>query len=286
MLDTGLDGGDQLQLPGAGDRRGGQPERLLEHCERDDDGRADTTPPTAPSNLAATATASSAINLSWTASTDNVGVTGYRVERCQGAGCSNFAQVGTPSGTTFNDTGLTAGDQLQLPGAGDGCGGQPERLFEHGERDDAVAPDTHTADGAVEAGATATGSSQINLSWTASTDNVGVTGYRVERCQGAGCTNFAQMGTPAGPTFSDTGLTAATSYSYRVRATDAAGNLSGTRTLQARRRVRARATIAFVQLNAATPQTPQSTVSVTYTAAQTAGNLNVWPSAGMTARRW
>src|SRR5438094_1925492 len=67
--------------------------------------------------------------------------------------------------------------------------------------------------------------SQINLSWTASTDNVGVTGYRVERCQGAGCTTFAQIATPTATTYSDTGLVVG-SYSYRVRATDAAGNLS------------------------------------------------------------
>ena len=74
--------------------------------------------------------------------------------------------------------------------------------------------------------ATAVSGSQINLSWTASTDNVGVTGYLIERCQGAGCNNFAQVGTTAGTTYNDTGLTANTSYSYRVRATDAAGNLS------------------------------------------------------------
>ena len=66
----------------------------------------------------------------------------------------------------------------------------------------------------------------INLSWTASTDNVGVTGYRVERCQGASCTSFVQIGTPTGTTFSNTGLAAGTTYRYRVRAIDAAGNLS------------------------------------------------------------
>ena len=66
---------------------------------------------------------------------------------------------------------------------------------------------------------------QINLSWTASTDNVGVTGYLLERCQGAGCSNFAQIATPTTTTYSDIGLGAG-SYSYRVRATDAAGNLS------------------------------------------------------------
>ena len=74
--------------------------------------------------------------------------------------------------------------------------------------------------------ATAAGSSQINLAWTASTDTVGVVGYQVERCQGAGCTAFVLVASPAGTTYSDTGLSAATSYSYRARARDAANNLS------------------------------------------------------------
>src|SRR3989344_6822270 len=60
----------------------------------------------------------------------------------------------------------------------------------------------------------------------ASTDAVGVTGYRVERCSGSTCTTFTQIGTPTTNSFNDTGLTAATTYRYQVRATDAAGNLS------------------------------------------------------------
>ena len=67
----------------------------------------------------------------------------------------------------------------------------------------------------------------MNLSWTAATDNVGVTGYRVERCQGAGCTNFTEVATPTATTYSDTGRSASTTYRYRVRAADAAGNLGG-----------------------------------------------------------
>ena len=63
-------------------------------------------------------------------------------------------------------------------------------------------------------------SSQINLTWNASTDNVGVTGYRIFR---AG----AQIGTATGATFSNTGLSASTTYSYTVAAYDAAGNASG-----------------------------------------------------------
>src|SRR5207302_1275549 len=87
-------------------------------------------------------------------------------------------------------------------------------------------PDTTPPTAPANLTATAASASQINLAWTASTDNVGVTGYRVERCTGAACSNFAQISAPTATTFSDTGLTASTSYSYRGRATDAAGNLS------------------------------------------------------------
>lgn len=68
-------------------------------------------------------------------------------------------------------------------------------------------------------GATATSQSQIALSWTASTDNVGVTGYRIYR-------NGALQATTAGTSYQDTGLTAGTTYNYTVRAYDAAGNQS------------------------------------------------------------
>ncbi|HKZ72553.1 MAG TPA: fibronectin type III domain-containing protein, partial [Steroidobacteraceae bacterium] len=74
--------------------------------------------------------------------------------------------------------------------------------------------------------ATAVSASQIDLSWGASTDNVGVTGYLIERCVGAGCSSFTSLVTVSGTTYSDTGLAASTPYSYRVRATDAANNLS------------------------------------------------------------
>ncbi len=68
---------------------------------------------------------------------------------------------------------------------------------------------------------------QFNLSWAAATDNVGVTGYQVERCQGAGCTAFALIATTTTTSYLDIGLTAGTTYRYRIRARDAVGNLSG-----------------------------------------------------------
>lgn len=75
--------------------------------------------------------------------------------------------------------------------------------------------------------ATAISSSQINLSWTASTDNVGVTGYNIERCAGASCVNFAQVDTAPSNSYQDTGLSPGTLYRYRVQAYDAVGNTSG-----------------------------------------------------------
>jgi len=186
----------------------------------------DITPPTAPANLTATAASASQINLAWTASTDNVGVTGYRVERCQGAACSNFAQIATPTATTFSDTGLTASTSYSYRVRATDAANNLSAYSGTASASTPAPPDTTPPTAPTNLTATAASPSQIDLAWTASTDNVGVTGYRVERCQGAACSNFAQIAAPTATTFSDTGLTASTSYSYRVRATDAANNLS------------------------------------------------------------
>ena len=63
------------------------------------------SPPTAPTNLAALGVSSNQVRLTWTAATDNQQITGYVIERCTGAGCTNFAQVGTlASGTVYMDS--------------------------------------------------------------------------------------------------------------------------------------------------------------------------------------
>jgi chitodextrinase len=184
----------------------------------------DTVAPSAPGTLTATASGSTQINLAWGAATDNVGVTGYRVERCAGTGCSTFAQIATPTGTSFADTGLTAGTSYSYRvRATDAAGNLGS--YSNVASATTTTPDTTPPSAPAALSATAASATQINLSWTAATDNVGVTGYRVESCQGSGCTTFTQIGTPTGTTFSNTGLTASTSYSYRVRAVDAAGNL-------------------------------------------------------------
>jgi chitodextrinase len=87
-------------------------------------------------------------------------------------------------------------------------------------------PDTTPPSVPTGLSATAISSSQINLSWTASTDNVGVTGYRIYRCQGTSCTPSVQVATSATNSYSDTALSASTAYVYAVAAYDAAGNVS------------------------------------------------------------
>ncbi len=68
--------------------------------------------------------------------------------------------------------------------------------------------------------AAAVSASQINLTWSASTDNVAVVGYDVFR-------NGVQISSPTSNSFQDTNLTPTTNYIYTVLARDAAGNLSG-----------------------------------------------------------
>ncbi len=238
---------------------------------------SDTQAPTAPSNLTATPTSATRINLAWSAATDNVGVTSYLIERCQGAGCSNFAQIATGSPTSFSDTGLTAQTSYSYrvratdaannlgPYSGTATGTTP---FVD------VTPPTAPSNLA----ATASSSSQIGLTWTAATDDVAVTSYLVERCQGAGCSTFAQIGTSATTSFTNTGLTAQTSYSYRVRASDGANNLgpySNTATATTQAAPPPPPNPTFVQSAFADPQTPSSTVATTLTKAQNAGDLNV-----------
>lgn len=84
----------------------------------------------------------------------------------------------------------------------------------------------------VPAGLTATAVSfaQINLAWTASTDDVGVAGYRILRCEGAGCVPTLQVAAGSVANYSDTGLSPTTSYSYSVSAYDAAANASAAST--------------------------------------------------------
>ncbi len=175
----------------------------------------DTQAPTVPQGLHSMDVTTSSVNLMWTASTDNIGVTGYRVYR-------NGIQVGTVSGTSYTDSGLTANQSytytVRAVDAAGNLSGTSTPLSvtttappAQDNQAPSVPQNLHSM------GVTA---SSVNLMWTASTDNIGVTGYRVYR-------NGIQVGTVSGTSYTDSGLTANQSYTYTVRAFDNAGNLSG-----------------------------------------------------------
>jgi hypothetical protein len=184
----------------------------------------DTSPPTQPGTLTATAVSSSEVDLAWGAATDNIGVTGYLVERCQNANCTSFTQIAIPTGTTYKDTGLSASTPYSYRVRATDAAGNLSP-YSNTASATTTAPDTQppTQPGTLTANAVSAG--EVDLAWGAATDNVGVTGYLVERCSGANCTNFTQIATPTGTTFPDTSASPSTSYSYRVRATDGSGNL-------------------------------------------------------------
>src|SRR5262249_9832585 len=132
-------------------------------------------------------------------------------------------------------------------------------------------PDTQPPSVPTNLAATAVSSSAVNLTWTASTDNVGVSFYQVYRCQGAGCTPTTQIGTPTSASFGDTGLAASTTYGYAAIAVDGSGNASAkSATVSATTPASSGGTDAatFVQIAAATPQQASQTVNVVYPQAQ------------------
>lgn len=175
----------------------------------------DTQAPTVPTNLTATTVSWTQINLSWTASTDNIGVKIYKIYRDGGT-----TPIATPTDVIYNDIGLTASTAYSYTvsacDAAGNCSAQSAMASATTSPPDAQAPTVPT-----NLTATTASSTQINLSWTASTDNVGVTGYKIYRDGGG-----APIATPTGTTYNNTGLTASTLYSYTVSACDAAANCS------------------------------------------------------------
>ncbi|MGN9809845.1 glycoside hydrolase family 9 protein [Micromonospora sp. BQ11] len=185
----------------------------------------DTTAPTAPGTPVASSVTATGLTLTWPASTDTggSGLAGYEITQAQVG--SDALVLLTTSTTSLAVTGLTPERTYQFSvrardGAGNRSTTSPTVSVTTPAR---PAPDTTapTAPGTPTASAvTATG---LTLSWAASTDNVGVTGYRVHRRTGSG---DVLVGSPTGTTLAVTGLTASTAYTFHVVAVDAAGNTS------------------------------------------------------------
>src|SRR2546421_7058206 len=133
------------------------------------------------------------INLAWTAAADNVGVTGYGVERCQGAACSNFAQIAAPTTLAFNDTGLTASTSYSYRVRATDAAGNLSTFSLTVTTTTMATPDTTPPSSPTNLTATAASATQIHLSSPLYTNNDQVTDYSFELCQGAACSNFAQI---------------------------------------------------------------------------------------------
>ena len=172
----------------------------------------DTTPPSAPSGLNAAVAGPTEVDLTWTASTDDVGVAGYRIYR-------NGTLVGTSLTNSYADRGLQpATSYSYLTVADDADGNSRAGSHTAGATTPAIL-DTTPPSAPSGVAATAFSPTEVDLSWTASTDNVRVAGYRIYR-------DGALVASTATTTYADTGLQAATSYRYYVVAYDAAGNSS------------------------------------------------------------
>lgn len=177
---------------------------------------ADVTAPTQPANLGIVGVTPSSISLNWSASSDSVGVTGYRVY-VNGALRSTVPQPGSTASSLTCGTAYT----FQVD-AIDAAGNASTRASITGSTSacaDAQAPTAPT--NVVATSRTAT---SIALSWSASNDNVGVVGYGTYR---AG----SQVGSASGTTAIFSGLTCNTNYTLAVDAYDAAGNRSAKTTV-------------------------------------------------------
>jgi hypothetical protein len=178
------------------------------------------TPPPAPGGLTATAVSSSQIDLSWTDASTNE--TGFEIDRATSA-TGPWTQIATvgPNVTTYSDTGLAASTTYSYRvratnAAGDSANSNVASATTQDPPN--VAPAAPS-----ELTATAVSSGQIDLSWTDASTNE--TGFEIDRATSATgpWTQIATVG-PNVTTYSNTGLAASTTYSYRVRATNSAGD--------------------------------------------------------------
>ncbi len=172
---------------------------------------SDTSPPSAPTNLTATAAAPNRIDLAWTASSDDVGISGYRIAR-------DGAQIATTTGTAYTDSAVSPGTTHTYAVTAVDAGGN---LSPPSDPATATTPvDTRPPSDPTSLTATAPTGFRVDLAWGASSDDVGVADYQVLR-------DGTPVGTSTTTSYADTTVAADTAYSYAVVARDASGNASG-----------------------------------------------------------
>jgi chitodextrinase len=180
----------------------------------------DTQAPTAPGSFAKTTATTTSINVSWSASSDNVGVAGYTLYR-------NGTNVGSTTSTSYSYTGLTCNTSYTLAiDAADAAGNRSGKATITTSTAACGSADTQPPQTPANLTVTGTTASSVSLSWSAALDNVGTTGYGVYR-------NGSSVGSTASTSYTNSGLPCGTSYTFAVDAFDAAGNRSGKATVTA-----------------------------------------------------
>ncbi|MDP8910556.1 MAG: hypothetical protein M3M94_00625 [Actinomycetota bacterium] len=172
----------------------------------------DTTAPSAPSSLAAQALSGPKVNLSWAAATDNVGVAGYRIYR-------EGALLATTTGTTYTDASVASSATYGYTVRAFDAAGNASAASNVATVTTPAAADTTAPNAPGSLTGQALSGPKVSLSWAAASDNVGVAGYRIFR-------DGAVVGTTTGTSYTDASVASSTSYTYAVRAYDAAGNVS------------------------------------------------------------
>ena len=189
---------------------------------------ATTTAPGAPTGLTATSNGQTRIDLSWNAPTTNGGanITGYRIEvSTDGSSWSDLVANTNSATTSYSHTGLTAGSTRHYRvSAINSAGTSTASNVDNATTD---SPPATTAPGAPTGlTATANGQTQINLSWSAPSDNGGanITGYRIEvSTDGSSWSDLVANTNSTTTSYAHTGLTAGTTRHYRVSAINSAG---------------------------------------------------------------
>jgi subtilisin family serine protease/chitodextrinase len=175
-------------------------------------GSGDTEAPTAPTNLASSNITESSVDLTWDASTDNVGVDHYTVFQ-------DGSSIGTTANTSYSVTGLSASTTYTFTVKAEDAAGNVSTASNALDVTTQSDADTEAPTAPTNLASSNITESSVDLTWDASTDNVGVDHYTVFQ-------DGSSIGTTANTSYSVTGLSASTTYTFTVKAEDAAGNVS------------------------------------------------------------
>jgi parallel beta-helix repeat protein len=180
-----------------------------------DSSLSDTIPPTVAITSPSSGSAVSGSVTVTASASDNIGVAGVQF-KLDGAALGSEVAV-SPYSVTWNTASLANGSHVLTATARDAAGNVATSAAVTVTVNNSA--DTQPPSVPTNLSAVAGSSTQVNLSWSVSTDNVAVAGYRIMR-------DGTQVGTSAATAYSDSGLTASTTYAYTVSAYDASSNVS------------------------------------------------------------